>query len=344
MRLRSLEGEFDLNNCAVLSREWQDLDLLRSIFEAHDLPTNLHWGRSGGFPSLTKIRENAMLLDYLQQHKMDSLTGSSLLDFLPNQPTKDNLWQTNLRVLLNDWIEETHDTEQPVSLIEDYLYEALSDQSHSRNLGNGIFLSTVHSVKGLEFDHVFILGENWQEKTADEAEEERRLYYVAMSRARATLQLFSIKDIANPHVSLLSGEFHLQRELHPTVHNKQMRKHYALLGMKDLYLDFAGAKKEQHPARLALGELTTGDALSLELRNEHLELINDAGVSVARLSKSAKQKWLKSLEKILEIRVIALVRRNKDAISDEIFREKCFGEMWEVPLVEMTLSASANCK
>ncbi len=339
MRLRSLEGEFDLNNCAVLSREWKNLDLLRSIFEAHDLPTNLHWGRSGGFPSLSKIRENAILLDYLKKHKMDSLTGSSLLDFLPDQPHKDNLWQANLRALLNDWIEETHDTEQPVSLIEDYLYESLSDQSRSRNLGNGIFLSTVHSIKGLEFDHVFILGENWQEKTGDEAEEERRLYYVAMSRARATLQLFSINDIPNPHVSLLSGDFQLQRELNPKVHNRQIGKHYALLGMKDLYLDYAGAKKEQHPSRLALGELTTGDTLSLELCNEHLELVNDAGVSVARLSKSAQQKWRKILEKILEIHVIALVRRNKDAISDDVFRQKCIGEMWEVPVVEMTMSA-----
>ncbi|MCP4338210.1 MAG: hypothetical protein GY799_04835 [Desulfobulbaceae bacterium] len=29
------------------------------------------------------------------------------------------------------------------------IYETLADQSRSRNLSNGIFLSTVHSIKGL---------------------------------------------------------------------------------------------------------------------------------------------------------------------------------------------------
>ncbi len=339
MRLRSLEGEFDLNNCAILSREWRNLDLLRSIFEAHDIPTNLHWGRSGGFPGLSRIRENAVLLDYLKKHKIDSLSGNSLLQFLPNQPNQDNLWQANLRTLINEWIEETYDAEQPVSLIEDYFYEALSDQGRSRNLGNGIFLSTVHSVKGLEFDHVFILGESWEENTGDEAEEERRLYYVAMSRARETLQLFSINKIPNPHVSLLSGDFQLHRSLSPSIDRRHSKKHYALLGMKDLYIDFAGVKRDNHPSRIALDELTTGDILSLELRNDRLELVNDRGISVARLSKSSKDEWANKLDTILEIRVIAMVRRYKNAISDEVFRVKCFGEMWEVPVVEICCSS-----
>ena len=295
-RLQGLQGDFDIDNCAILAREWRELDMLRSIFEEKGIPVNLHWGRGKGFPSLTRIRENAVLLEYLKQNRLKSIEGSSLFGYLPANSLQDNVWQANMRRLIRDWVEETHDTEQPVSVIEDYLYEALSDQSRSRNLGNGVFLSTVHSVKGLEFDHVFMLGENWQETKGREIEDARRLYYVGMSRARETLHLFSIKDIPNPHILVLSGDFQLSRSLSPVVKRNSANNHYTLLGMKDLYIDFAGMKNENHPSRVAICGLNTGDPLTLEIRNDQVELINDQGVSVGRLSKSARIEWLHAIK------------------------------------------------
>lgn len=337
-RLRLLEGEFDLNNCAVLAREWKDLDLIRSIFEAHSIPVNLHWGRGGGFPSLNRIRENAVLLEYLKKNRMNSIEGHSLLKLLPDASSHDNLWQVNLRRLIHDWIEETDDIEQPVSVIEDYFYEALADQARSRNLGNGVFLSTVHSVKGLEFDHVFMLGNNWKEKQGDETEAERRLYYVGMSRARETLQLFQMNTMHNPHASVLSGDYQISRTLDPTCESSHSRKNYVLLGMEDLYIDFAGVKKETSPSRSAIGALNVGDQLSLQIRNEHIELVDDEGVSVARLSRAARERWIEQLDTVLETRVIAVVKRYRDNINDEVFKKRCVGEEWEVPIVEVCCS------
>jgi ATP-dependent DNA helicase RecQ len=341
LRLQDLEGEFDLSSCAILAREWRELDLLRSIFESRGVPVNLHWGRGGGFPSLTRIRENIVVLDYLKKNRAASIAGSFLLRFLPGNASEDNIWQSNLRRLFADWIEETHDAEQPVSIIEDYFYEALSDQGRSRNLGKGVFLSTVHSVKGLEFDHVFMLGENWQEKHDDDIEESRRLYYVGMSRARATLHLLSIQNVSNPHVSVLAGDFQFSRALSPGCENNLERKHYSLLGMEDLFIDFAGVRKENHPSRIALGQLNTGDHLSLEMRNDKIEFINQSGVSVARLSKSLRLEWLKRLKMVQEIRVVAMVSRYKEAINDEKFKENCFGERWEVPVVDICYTEEA---
>lgn len=62
--------------------------------------------------------------------------------------------------------------------------------------GNKVLLMTVHASKGLEFPHVYIVGmeENifpsggWIASEA-EIEEERRLFYVAMTRAKKTLEL-----------------------------------------------------------------------------------------------------------------------------------------------------------
>ena len=60
---------------------------------------------------------------------------------------------------------------------------------------------TVHAAKGLEFDHVFVCGLEEgtfpSMRTADDPdglEEERRLMYVALTRARKTLMLSSARD------------------------------------------------------------------------------------------------------------------------------------------------------
>ena len=337
-RLQGLSSEFDLNNCAVLAREWKDLDLLRSIFEAENIPINLHWGRGGGFPSLTRIRENAVLLNFLKDNRKETISGSTLLDFLPEKPAQDNLWQANLRRLINDWIEETHDNEQAASMIEDYFYEALNDQGRSRNLGSGIFFSTVHSIKGLEFDHVFILGQSWQAKPGDEMEEERRLYYVGMSRARETLQLFSIDNAANPHVSELRGDYQLERRLSPSVARSYAGKHYTLLGMEDVFIDFAGVRTENNPSRTALAQLNVGDKVTFAVRNEQIYLVVNGSLSVSRLSKAAMAEWAPRLDEVQEARIVAMVRRYRTDINDTTFKERCFGEMWEVPIVEICSS------
>ena len=74
-----------------------------------------------------------------------------------------------------------------------------SDQDTLEKNERAVKLMTVHASKGLEFDYVFITGleENLfphqpvgkDEKTPEEMEEERRLFYVALTRARKKLFL-----------------------------------------------------------------------------------------------------------------------------------------------------------
>lgn len=66
---------------------------------------------------------------------------------------------------------------------------------------DGITLSTIHSVKGLEFDYVFVIGleENVFPNVrrfaeTEEIEEERRIAYVAFTRARKKLFLLSVQN------------------------------------------------------------------------------------------------------------------------------------------------------
>lgn len=74
-----------------------------------------------------------------------------------------------------------------------------------------VHLMTMHSAKGLEFDNVFIAGANegllphqMAYQTSDEIEEERRLMYVAMTRAKKELTL-SFYDIPSRFLYELPG-------------------------------------------------------------------------------------------------------------------------------------------
>ena len=73
------------------------------------------------------------------------------------------------------------------------LSEAEKDdtQDPDRDQTNKIVLMTVHAAKGLEFPYVYVAGmeENLfpsesMNDTADKIEEERRLFYVALTRAQ----------------------------------------------------------------------------------------------------------------------------------------------------------------
>lgn len=82
--------------------------------------------------------------------------------------------------------------------IENYTQE-LREQNIKKSMEpNGILLSTMHSSKGLEFKTVFVIDANegitpYKKATLDaEMQEERRLFYVALTRAKENLFVYSI--------------------------------------------------------------------------------------------------------------------------------------------------------
>ena len=103
----------------------------------------------------------------------------------------------NVNALFDDI---THFIKQnPESTFDEYLQNlALLTSQDDMNGGNYVSLMTVHVAKGLEFDNVFIIGLNEGafpsyrsqiEKGNDGLEEERRLAYVAITRAKKKLVL-----------------------------------------------------------------------------------------------------------------------------------------------------------
>jgi len=84
-----------------------------------------------------------------------------------------------------------------IGLVKDFISEVVSSQDQCERQ-RGITLSTIHSAKGLEWTAVFVIGntENVFPSAGfglerNDLEEERRLYYVACSRARRYLYITS---------------------------------------------------------------------------------------------------------------------------------------------------------
>ncbi len=85
--------------------------------------------------------------------------------------------------------------------IEEYT-ELLIKQQEKNKIKKGVNLVTMHSSKGLEYDIVYIIDAvegitpYKKAKSPGELEEERRMFYVAMTRARHELNIYSPKYIS----------------------------------------------------------------------------------------------------------------------------------------------------
>lgn len=87
---------------------------------------------------------------------------------------------------------------------------------------DGVCISTVHNAKGLEWEHVFLLGleqENFpsnQVMDEEDMESERRLCYVAITRAKTSLHLYAAKNRITSDKELTPSQFLMEMGVNPT--------------------------------------------------------------------------------------------------------------------------------
>ena len=102
----------------------------------------------------------------------------------------EEIWQNSKGYgTIKEWFEH----------IESY-GKMLKEQNKKNGEKEGVNLMTMHAAKGLEFDTVFVIEANegscpYKKAIADEEiEEERRLFYVAMTRAKRKLGISYVKE------------------------------------------------------------------------------------------------------------------------------------------------------
>ena len=122
------------------------------------------------------------------------LDQTRYLDVLEQQDTlEDRSRADNLRELVNALSESGERGETLTDFLDQTALVSDADEFDERA---PITLMTLHSAKGLEFDHVFLTGmeeglfpHSRSQNSEAELEEERRLCYVGMTRAKDTLTL-----------------------------------------------------------------------------------------------------------------------------------------------------------
>lgn len=137
------------------------------------------------------------LYDKIETHKISEILNEIIekINYIDYLQTLDNFEdkKANVYELINS-IKELEKVDENISL-DDYLtFTTLSSTTDSINEDNIVKLMTIHSSKGLEFDTVFLTGfeaglfpSYKSENNLNELEEERRLCYVAITRAKKEL-------------------------------------------------------------------------------------------------------------------------------------------------------------
>ena len=125
------------------------------------------------------------ILDYAQYRNLNKEDLFDVLDEL----------QTSAKGFNNYEAWELH--------IQEYTDELREKAKKKQENPNAVTLSTLHSAKGLEFKSVFIMDANqgitpYKKAVLDkDIEEERRLFYVGMTRAMEDLTICSVKEVHN---------------------------------------------------------------------------------------------------------------------------------------------------
>ncbi len=119
-----------------------------------------------------------------------------------------------------------------------------------------------------------------------------------------------------------------------------LQRRYDTIGMKDVYLDFAGKLAETNPVHKHLEKINVGDPVHFKISGEKLEICNSAGYPIGILSKSARDKWAAANEQIESVKVIAMIERRPDDSKDLDFKKLLKVDSWEVPVLEVVWTDS----
>ena len=348
-RLRGLDPSPDWRDFAVLAWTHEELAAVRAALEGAGVPTRWALPR-GSLPALTRIREFAGLLECLlllcQGASPEAEVDVRVLrESLPDICGSDSVWTAMADRMLAEVEAELDTVVCRTSDVLEAFHRGLADHLHAHVVGDGVLVGTVHAAKGQEFGHVLVLGGGWSRRPGEirngdggSAEEGRRLYYVAMTRARKTLTLATRRDDPVGLLREIGGSRVYRRRVAVAKAKASARAtSYAMLGKRDMFIDFASRKPDGHPVHSALARLQAGDEVTLKPDGQGVGVFDRRWrVQIGRLSKSAAADWPDWRLKLIEhVRVLGLVRRELADCDSEEYRQKTAVSAWEYPILEV---------
>ena len=324
-RLCSLARDWDWSRCAVIAREWSQLEPVRSICIRDDIPVQL---ANENEMSLWHLRETQALRHEIQQHGTALVRNGDLTAWLDRQPSGP--WTDLLSQAVEEYDIETGGAEMPAVSVIEWLAEWCRD---TRRRQRGLLLLTAHRAKGLEFDHVAVLDGGWDRRSRDEdADAPRRLYYVAMTRAKQTLTLSHL-DSAHPFGGPLQGSDSVlwRRPVRLPPATAELARSYRSLTLRDVYLSFPGRKPADDRIHRSIAALSPGDPLQMRHRNDRWEILDRGGVVVGVLAGGFE---VPNGMRFVEASVSAIATWGKNQ-SDPQYTSELKCDQWEVVIPDL---------
>ena len=278
-RLSGLAPNWNWSACAVVAREWSLLDPVRSLCELEGIPVQM---ANEEFTGIWHLRETQALLNWLRGRDSHLVTSANLNDWVVEQTSGP--WIELLSEAVDEFELETSGAETSV----DHFIEWLAEWGReTRRRQRGLMLMTAHRAKGLEFDHVVVLDGGWDRVgRGEELDAPRRLYYVAMTRARQTLTLARFPGPHRLQDALTNASSVLRRQesvkLPPPA--PELSRRYRRLSLREVFLSFSGYRPAGHPAHRAIAALSPGDPLQVRVGSNRWELLDRSGTVVGQLA------------------------------------------------------------
>ena len=327
LRLAGLAPDWDWSRCAVIAREWSYLEPVRAFCEAHGVPVQMG---NEDIPRFWLLRETRAFVEWLRAREPSIVDGATLRAWIGAHPPGP--WNDLLRQAVEEHALETGGGETPTGHVVEWLAEWGRDV---RRRQRGLLLLTAHRAKGLEFDHVTVLDGGWSRVgRGEDSDAPRRLYYVAMTRARRTLALARMEGphpIQDPLISHPSALLRARIEL-PPAPAALLRRHVQP-GLADVDLGFAGRRRADHPVHRAIAALSPGAPLETRVTREgRFELTDRAGHAVGRLAGSfAPPDGMRPRS----AEVLAIVGWSREA-SPPDYRDGVQCDSWETVVPDLT--------
>ena len=331
-RLAALSPNWEWSRCAVIAREWKYLDPVRAVCETAGLPAQLG---NEEIPRFWHLRETRSLVEWLRSRNPQLVDGSSLRQWVDSHPSDS--WHDLLRQAIEEHALETEGGEIPV----DHFTEWLAEWGHDvRRRQQSLLLLTAHRAKGLEFDHVVVLDGGWDLRRRDEdPDDTRRLYYVAMTRARETLTLSRfdgphwLQDALNENSAVMHREAVCLPPASP-----ESRYRFVRLSLKEVNLGDPGRQSVRSQIHKAIAALSPGDPLHTRLSSQgSWQLLDKNGSTVGKLSKNFEPP---QNMRCRSAKVLAIVEWNRE-ISDPKYHENLKCDSWEVVVPELVFESQS---
>jgi len=322
VRLSRLDPEWSWSRAAIMARDWRRLAPVRAYAEMLGIPVEM---ANESLPSIWRLRETQQFIDALRRDSTCLMGVRDLADVLNAIPSNHwtDLIAEGIAALAKELANKTMPVPDLVEWFAEWANDARSDQ-------RGLLLLTAHRSKGLEFDNVIILNGGWDRPSkGEDPDAPRRLFYVAMTRARRSLAIIAEGN----HPFVPQGAEYVLRRAAPPIAAGVARPTalYQVPNLKNVDLSWAGRLRTGHLSLAAISAAKVGDPVHIVRDGPSWIMQDKQGQTLGRMARSwSPPEGLR----FLRGEVGAIVRWRKSDNQEE-FRVHLHRDVWEAVVPEL---------